>query len=387
MLMPGPRFISTGVPELDDLLGGGGVPCGQLVEVVGQSSSGKTQICHRLAASASLHGLGVWFIDAKNSFCPRRLLGFLRRQKKERKPAHGHTLPPAAMPQIERDALRRVNVRKIFDVSTLLEDLTFVRSHFLLLESGAYCALGWLPQALPSCSLSWNLVCFACYGQFLEQGTTTTTHGMHGVTKDQDTLQETAVRACPRLVVVDSISALLSPASRSRFVGVHVPPDFCAQAHVSLACTCERRFGGLPRLHNDMWVGCVCASGPSFMRSGTFCAASLWTWVALLSPRMTCCQCGISVAALLVPVVVKRESHKPTLGLGINGRLAQVLRKKRFASSQRLEFSGWVCLTFAFNCMELPVVVVLSQRSITSETQRLLRLWKSSTLRRGYASF
>ena len=152
MLKSGHDFITTGVPELDDLLGGGGVPCGQLVEVVGQTSSGKTQICHRVAANAALRGLGVWFIDAKNSFCPRRLLGFLG-EKNTGKSARSQAL--ADMPQIERDALCRVNVRRIFDVSALLQDLTCVRPPFF-----EVCKLGMrLPKLPLNCSIG---IVFGC---------------------------------------------------------------------------------------------------------------------------------------------------------------------------------------------------------------------------------
>lgn len=65
--------ISTGYERIDMLLQGGLFP-GNLVEVVGPSSSGKTQICLKAAANVALNNLGsVIFFDTGNSFSPKRI--------------------------------------------------------------------------------------------------------------------------------------------------------------------------------------------------------------------------------------------------------------------------------------------------------------------------
>lgn len=38
------RRITTGIQQLDSLLGGSGIPCGQLVEICGEPGIGKTQL-------------------------------------------------------------------------------------------------------------------------------------------------------------------------------------------------------------------------------------------------------------------------------------------------------------------------------------------------------
>ena len=52
---PAERLVTTGVPALDAALGGG-VPRGQISELVGAVSSGRTAVLHRLLAQATGQG-------------------------------------------------------------------------------------------------------------------------------------------------------------------------------------------------------------------------------------------------------------------------------------------------------------------------------------------
>ncbi|KAG8644502.1 DNA repair protein RAD51 homolog 4 isoform X2 [Manihot esculenta] len=71
------HVLSTGFEEIDKLLGGG-VREGQLTELVGPSSSGKTQLCLRVAANVAIQHVGrVIFMDTGNSFSPRRIEHFI----------------------------------------------------------------------------------------------------------------------------------------------------------------------------------------------------------------------------------------------------------------------------------------------------------------------
>ncbi|KAF5447026.1 hypothetical protein F2P56_032608 [Juglans regia] len=72
------HVLSTGCEGIDLLLEGG-LRMGQLTELVGASSSGKTQVC-LLATSnvAKKHMGGVVYLDTGNSFSPQRVIDFIR---------------------------------------------------------------------------------------------------------------------------------------------------------------------------------------------------------------------------------------------------------------------------------------------------------------------
>ena len=72
--------ITTGSQELDDLLGGGGVETGSLIEFFGEFRTGKTQIMHQLCVNAQLPveqgGLegNALYIDTEGTFRPERII-------------------------------------------------------------------------------------------------------------------------------------------------------------------------------------------------------------------------------------------------------------------------------------------------------------------------
>jgi recombination protein RecA len=59
--------FSSGIPDLDNLIGIGGFPKGRIVEIIGPESSGKTTICLHAAAVCQKVGGTVAFIDAENA--------------------------------------------------------------------------------------------------------------------------------------------------------------------------------------------------------------------------------------------------------------------------------------------------------------------------------
>lgn len=65
------RRLSSGDDALDRLIGGGFVR-GELSEVTGPSSSGRTSIAYRLLAAATARGESVALVDAVDSFDPKR---------------------------------------------------------------------------------------------------------------------------------------------------------------------------------------------------------------------------------------------------------------------------------------------------------------------------
>lgn len=62
------EVISTGSFTLDAALGIGGLPCGRMIEIYGQESSGKTTIALHVIAEANKLGKKCAFIDAEHAF-------------------------------------------------------------------------------------------------------------------------------------------------------------------------------------------------------------------------------------------------------------------------------------------------------------------------------
>ncbi|XP_065036154.1 DNA repair protein RAD51 homolog 4-like isoform X1 [Musa acuminata AAA Group] len=74
------HVLPTGCKGIDILLGGG-LREGQLTEIVGPSSSGKTQVCLRSALGVADMHLGVvLFLDTCNSFSPHRIAHMVNSQ-------------------------------------------------------------------------------------------------------------------------------------------------------------------------------------------------------------------------------------------------------------------------------------------------------------------
>jgi len=65
------RKLSTGCTGLDKLLQGG-LECGELTLLYGESATGKTTVCIQTAVSIAKRGLKILFIDSDNSFTQQR---------------------------------------------------------------------------------------------------------------------------------------------------------------------------------------------------------------------------------------------------------------------------------------------------------------------------
>ncbi|KAK2382676.1 DNA repair RAD51 protein [Trifolium repens] len=70
------HVLSTGCEGIDALIGGG-LRVGQLTELVGPSSSGKTQVCLMSSSTAAKHNCSVIYLDTGNSFSPQRVAHFI----------------------------------------------------------------------------------------------------------------------------------------------------------------------------------------------------------------------------------------------------------------------------------------------------------------------
>ena len=64
-------YFATGLPQLDRIFPKAcGLPCGQLIEITGGLSSGKTSLLYRLLAAASANGRAIVYVDFDNAFFP-----------------------------------------------------------------------------------------------------------------------------------------------------------------------------------------------------------------------------------------------------------------------------------------------------------------------------
>ncbi|XP_039689473.1 DNA repair protein RAD51 homolog 4 isoform X3 [Medicago truncatula] len=70
------HVFSTGCEGIDALLGGG-LRVGQLTELVGPSSSGKTQVCLMSSSTVAKNKCSVIYLDTGNSFSPQRIAYFV----------------------------------------------------------------------------------------------------------------------------------------------------------------------------------------------------------------------------------------------------------------------------------------------------------------------
>jgi recombination protein RecA len=67
----GSAGLGTGIPELDAVLSGRGLPRGRLTEVTGVRGSGKATLLRRMVVETISRGLGVAYVDASRTLAPR----------------------------------------------------------------------------------------------------------------------------------------------------------------------------------------------------------------------------------------------------------------------------------------------------------------------------
>ncbi|KAL0537190.1 hypothetical protein IC582_026163 [Cucumis melo] len=109
------HILSIGFERVDVLLGGG-LREGQLTEIVGPSSSGKTQVCLRAASNvAKNYNAEVFYVDTGNSFSPQRISGFVNWK------------PGTALDWSEQSMLQQVmssiSCHSVFDIFALFDVL------------------------------------------------------------------------------------------------------------------------------------------------------------------------------------------------------------------------------------------------------------------------
>ncbi|KAK7312501.1 hypothetical protein VNO77_36404 [Canavalia gladiata] len=108
------RVLSTGCEGIDALLEGG-LREGQLTELVGPSSSGKTQACLLSASTVAKHGSSVIYLDTGNSFSPQRIACFVGQ-------ASGYVIDNQADHMLKQ-VLDRIICYSVFDVYQMFDVL------------------------------------------------------------------------------------------------------------------------------------------------------------------------------------------------------------------------------------------------------------------------
>ncbi|KAK8463894.1 hypothetical protein PHAVU_011G067900 [Phaseolus vulgaris] len=106
------HVLSTGCERIDALLGGG-LREGQLTELVGSSSSGKTQACLLTASTVAKHKSSVIYLDTGNSFSPHRIARFVGQSSASDNQA-AHKL---------KEVLDRIICYSVFDIYQMFDVL------------------------------------------------------------------------------------------------------------------------------------------------------------------------------------------------------------------------------------------------------------------------
>ncbi|GAB2274306.1 hypothetical protein Dimus_009072 [Dionaea muscipula] len=115
------HLLSTGIERIDMVLQGG-LREGCLIELVGPSSSGKTQVCLQAAAvTASQHAGGVVFLDTGNSFSPGRIADFISQSFQRSCSMEGK------LKSLDK-AMGNISCARIFDIFSLLDVLRQLES-------------------------------------------------------------------------------------------------------------------------------------------------------------------------------------------------------------------------------------------------------------------
>ncbi|KAF8724286.1 hypothetical protein HU200_021314 [Digitaria exilis] len=114
------HFLPTGLEGIDTLLGGG-LRQGQLTEVTGPSSSGKTQVClHSASLVAAKHMGVVMYLDTSNSFSPSRVATIIDGSS-DVFGQRGFDLQPKDMRL--KSVMRSIICESVFDIFALFEVL------------------------------------------------------------------------------------------------------------------------------------------------------------------------------------------------------------------------------------------------------------------------
>lgn len=115
------HYISTGCQSFDVLLQGG-LREGHVTELVGPSSSGKTQVCFQVASNVAMKRGNVVFFDSGNSFSPTRIKQMVTQiSGSEENKVNG-------VAQLQQ-AMRNIECHAVFDIYTLLDHLHQLKSN------------------------------------------------------------------------------------------------------------------------------------------------------------------------------------------------------------------------------------------------------------------
>ncbi|KAM4095542.1 hypothetical protein ACJW30_08G037000 [Castanea mollissima] len=109
------HVLSTGCEGIDLLLHGG-LREGQLTELVGPSSSGKTQVCLLAASNVAKKHIGsVVYLDTGNSFSPQRVTQFICQHSDPAIDQDKHTTL--------RKVMNNISCQSVFDIFTMFDVL------------------------------------------------------------------------------------------------------------------------------------------------------------------------------------------------------------------------------------------------------------------------
>ncbi|XWS74183.1 hypothetical protein CRYUN_Cryun02cG0193900 [Craigia yunnanensis] len=125
------HFLPTGIQGIDLLLGGG-ICVGQLTELVGPSSSGKTQVCLQTASNVARNYM-VLYLDTGNSFSPQRIAHFLGKTNE--------LASAKAKDQILQKVMSNILCHSVFDIFGMFNVLHQLEYHLGHQDRGGGCQM------------------------------------------------------------------------------------------------------------------------------------------------------------------------------------------------------------------------------------------------------
>ncbi|CAH8842465.1 unnamed protein product [Trichobilharzia szidati] len=152
------QYFSTGIESLDKLLGGRGLKTGEITEVIGKSSTCKTQLCLSVCASVlhSCRTTSIVYLDTKGDFLPDRLKEYLvKRSQKSLSASTSRNQGNLSHRQADdiKQCLTRIRHCSVPTINHLIDALTTIRMYISKSQSDQHNPSSHIHKFFSNCKL------------------------------------------------------------------------------------------------------------------------------------------------------------------------------------------------------------------------------------------